>query len=238
MTLTPPSCITVDSPPSPVQIRFPGGITLEGIPTLEAGIITPLGSVQALLAAAAPALAGLQPVFLIIDAVSKITAVIQAVPQLIAGNAIEFLDALADAVKAVAALAQLQPALSMPLLLLDLINAITTALQALRDVVTEIAELSAKGDAIIAVAQAANDPDQLAVGNCVKDQADKYAEHVIASLGPIGGLMDSATQLAGLMPSPPLLPSIGDATGLDLDELADFLDTLVSAFEAVEIPGA
>lgn len=238
MTVPTPTCVTLPSPPTPLRLRFPGGITLEGIPNLEGGIITPLGSIQALLAATTPALAGLQPVFLIIDAVTKVVAVIQAVPGLIVGNAVDFLEALGEAVKAAAALAQLQPALSLPLLLADLISAMIATLQALRDEVTEFAALSTQADAIIAAAQAAGDAAMEAEGNCYKAQAEAYGQHVIASLGPMGQLMDIAGQLAGLMPSPPALPSIGDATGLDLDALADFLDTLISTFEAVEIPGA
>jgi hypothetical protein len=234
VTVATPTCTTVPAAPSPIRIRFPGGITLEGIPSLEGGTITDLGSVQALLAAATPALAGLQPVFLIIDAVTKTVAVIQSVPGLIGGNVVDFFDTLGEAVQAVAALAQLQPALSLPLLLSDLISALTTTLRALRTEVTELAAISAQADALIASA----DPNLVIEGNCYKAQAEAYGEHVIASLGPLGKLMDTATQLAGLMPSPPALPSIGEATGLDLDELGTFLDTLISTFEAVSIPGA
>ena len=238
MTLPNPACVVIPPAPAPLRIRIPGGITIEGLPNLEGGIITALGSVQSLLQSLTPAMAALQPMFLIIDAVSKLMAVLQAVPGLVAGNLPDFLQAMDEAVKAVLALAQLEPSISLPLMLSDMITAMTTALQALKDAVVELQALSTQADAVIAQAQAAGDTALEAVGDCMKAQAEAYGGHVIASLGPLGNLMDMAGQLAGLMPAPPPLPTVGDATGMDLDELADFLDTMIAAFQAVNIPGA
>lgn len=217
---------------------MPGGLTIQGIPLLNGGVITATAQIQSLLQSMGPAMAGLQPAFLVIDAIVKIMAVFDAIPGLITGNVVGFYNALADATKAVLALAQLQPALSLPLMLSDLIGALTTALVALKEEVVALQAMSAQGDALIAQAQAAGDAVLEGVGQCLKTQADAYNAHMIASLGPIGQLIDMATQLAGLMPSPPALPTVGDATGLDLDGLADFLDNLIAAFRAISIPGA
>ena len=176
--------------------------------------------------------------FLIMDVIFKMMEVFKSIQGLLTGDVVSFIKALNEAKDAVVALAQLQPALAIPLLLADLIAAMTTALQAFRDEVAKLQASSAQADAIIAQAQSAGDANLEAVGVCIKAQADAYGTHVIAGLGPMGQMMDIATQLAGLIPSPPALPSIGDATGLNLDELADFLDNLITVFQAVDIPGA
>ena len=232
-----PTCPTVPEPPPPLRIRIPGGITIEAIPPLEGKIITPLGAVQALLNQLGPAMAALQPIFLIVNAVNSLIEVIKAVPGLVGGNIPDFITALNDAIEAVAALLQFQPALSLPLLIADMINAIVTVLTALRDVVTQLQALEAQGAAVVAQAQAAGDAALEAAGNCMLQQASAYEAHVTASLGPLEHLLDTVKTLAGLMPSPPEIPGIGDAPS-GLDALADFLDGLIAVFSVIEIPGA
>jgi hypothetical protein len=204
---------------------------------MEGKVITPLGAIQALLNQAGPALAALQPIFLIINAVNSLIEVIKAIPGLITGNVPDFITALNDAIDAVAALLQFQPALSLPLLIADMINAIETILIALRDLVTQLQALESQAQAVIAEGQAAGDAALEAAGDCMQAQATAYEAHVSASMGPLNSLLDMLKILAGLMPNPPEIPSIEDAPS-GLDALAAYLDALIEVFSAIEIPGA
>ncbi len=238
MSLPPPGCPSIPEPPEPLRIRIPGGITIEAIPPMEGKVITPLGAVQALLNQLGPAMAALQPIFLIINAVNSIIELIKTIPGLITGNVPDFIEALDKAIDAVAALLQFQPSLSLPFMIADMLNAIVTILTALRDLVNQLQELESKGQAVIAEAQAAGDAALEASGECIVAQADAYSAHVTASLGPLNHLLDMLQILMGLLPNPPPeIPGIGDAPS-GLDALADFLDDLIQVFSAIEIPGA
>lgn len=238
MTVTPPACPAIPSPPEPIRIRIPGGITIEALPPIDGKIITPLGAVTALLNQLGPAMAALQPIFLVMDAVTKVVEVIKAVPALVGGNVVDFFEKLNEAIDAITALLQFQPALSLPLLIADMMNAMVTILTALRDLVTQLQALQTRAQAVIAEAQASGDAALEASGECMQLAADAYGEHVTASLGPLEHLLDMVKLLAGLMPNAPEIPGIGDTTGLDLDGLADFLDDLIEIFSAIQIPGA
>lgn len=233
-----PTCPTIPEPPESLKIRIPGGITIEAIPPIDGKVITPLGAVTALLNQLGPAMAALQPIFLIINAVSSIIELVKTVPGLITGNVPDFIKALDEAISAVAALLQFQPALSLPFLIADMLNAIVTILTALRDLVTQLEKLESDGQAVIAQAQAAGDAALEAAGDCMVQQAALYEAHVTASLGPLNSLLDMLQILMGLLPSPPPeIPGIGDAPS-GLEALGEFLDGLIAVFGAIEIPGA
>jgi hypothetical protein len=64
---------------------------------MDGKIITPLGAVTALLNQLGPAMAALQPIFLVMDAITKVVEVIKAFPTF-ATNPVEFFDKLNEAI--------------------------------------------------------------------------------------------------------------------------------------------
>lgn len=238
MTISAPSCIVIPPPPALPTITMPGGLKLQGFPALTGGMITDLSAIQSLLNQMAPAMAALQPVFLIIDAIVKIMAIFNTIPGVVVGNVVDFFDSIKEAVEAVIALVQIAPAFSLPVMISGLIGNLATLLRALRSVVVDLQADTAKGNAIVAQATAEGDAALLDVGNCILAQSAAFQAHVLASLGPAGQLLEAATALVGMMPAPIELPSLGDASGLDLDALGDFLDNIATVLEAIQIPGA
>jgi len=111
--------------------------------------------------------------------------------------------------------------------------------RAVKELVESSVALSAEADAIVAGALAQVPPNVKlqAVGTCVQAQADQMLAHAGASLGPVGGLMETAQGLLDLVPGMPGLPSVEDMTGKSAQEMLDALDVLIAVLDALQIPG-
>jgi hypothetical protein len=208
------------------------------MPALDGGVITELGAVNSLMVQLGPAMAGLQPVFTIINAVTSIFDLVAAVPALVAGDVPGFISKLQKATGAIVALARLQPAVAIPGLINDLLGVMVAALTAYKDVLTTLQSQVTQANNIISQAQAIGDVNLEAAGNCMLNQAEAFGEHIGASMGPFGSLLQVAQSLLSLVPTgTPALPEVGDQSSLGLDDLADFMDDLISVLSAIRIPG-
>lgn len=230
-----PDCPTLPEKPTVLSVRFPGGLKMSSLPPLDANILTEIGAVQSLLTQLAPALAALQPIFTIINAVTTVFDVIKAFPSF-AVQPQEFFDKLKKATVALSELASLYPPVAVPLTIRDSIQILLASMQALKSQVSALLEMSAEADALIQQAQSIGDVKLEAVGNCKKQLAESFGEHAGAALGPLGQLMDVMRALMDLTPAGgDQLPSASDASGESLEALDELLDTLIEALEAVNI---
>jgi hypothetical protein len=193
-----------------------------------------------MLTAIGPALAGLQPVFILIDTVVAIKDTIEAIPGLIALDIQPFTNALARVSEGVAKMGAMAPQVAVPIAVSDFLSVALAMVRAVKTMVEDSAALSADADSIIAAAAASVPPNVKlqATGTCIQAQADKLLEHANASLGPVGGLMGAAQGLLDLIPGMPSLPAVSDLTGSSAEEAIAALDALIAALELVQIPGA
>ena len=240
MSVPTPTCVTIDPPPSPLTVRFPGGLSLQSTPISTGAIITDLSNVQSMLAQLGPALAGLQPVFTLIDTVAAIKDTITAIPGLIVGDLDTFLNALERVVEGVGTLATMAPPLAVPAMVSDVLGVVTAALESLVDVVDQVIDMQTNAQSVIDQAQAMDPPstDLEAVGNCQMDNADLLLEHAVAGVAPIAALLTTAQTLLDLVPGMPTLPGIDDMTGQSAEQVRSTLTTLIEVLESIRIPGA
>lgn len=224
-------CLSLGVTPQNLSITFPGGASID--PQLpDLAFADPMRLSKQLLAQANAALAPLGPVFNLLDTVLALHAVVKSIP-----DAITHLDpgAITEALPALAAkaatLAKLVPQLSVPLLVLGLIDVLLAYLdglaEQLRAILAQQARIQRAADRAVALGNA---PLQIVVG-C----AAEYIEAQLASLGatvaPVNrfiGLINVFAELAGLA----ALPTIGEL-GADLASDLALLDALAAQLHAL-----
>lgn len=181
--------ITVECPsipplPDPLEITLPGGVTLAHINLLD--IIQ-------------PALAPLVPLFNIVDTVVTIFNCLKAVPEVIT-NPSGIVECLGDLGKAVGKLLRLIPQLSVPLMIIGLIDMLTATLKQAR---SQFVHLNSQAEQITEAVDKAknlNDATLMAVAQCAEANVAQEAANVgkqLESLGQLLGLINLFTGLIG-----------------------------------------
>lgn len=217
------------------EIRLPGGPILKALPQSsepDDGAVT-----RALLGQAMTALAPLLPVFKVIDAILALKDFAAAVPEAVTNfDPSGLFSSLQRVASAADALAQLVPALSIPILARDLVAVLARYLGTIE---TDLASIQ---EQIQNAARAATEAAQLEADapagatalreteSCVLQQAQDRLQAVTAAAGPVASvlqLLGLLTQLAG-MPSPPSL----DLAGGDVDAVLEAVAGARSALEA------
>jgi hypothetical protein len=208
------------------------------IPASPSGVVTELLQVQAMMAALSPALAAIQPALKVIDAVVSLFEVVKAVPTLVLGDVQGFVDALATCAQKMASLSSIVPQLSVPAMVLDVIQVLATFCRATADQLRGIGSVLSSAEALKAHAVASGDAALQAAAECSIAQADSMLSHATASMGPFGSLLGLVTGLISMLPSPVELPGVPDLDGLTPTEAAEALDFLADVLGAIQIPGA
>jgi hypothetical protein len=229
-------CTVVQPPPSPISIRFPGGITIKAMPLSSEVIATELNYVQSLMAQATPLLAAFQPVFILIDLGVALLDTVTSIPGLIVGDVDTFLDALERVQSNVAKLTGLAPQAAVPVLVRDLVAFLVAVLDVLDQQLAAVEAAEAEVAAIQAMAEAApaaykdfafEDRD------CAQAQAEAMLAHVIAATGPIQNLLLIIGVISKLVQGLPGMPELGDLTGQSTAEVKAALAELREALELV-----
>ena len=241
MAVDRPTCTPPPPPPTTIQIRFPFGITLESMALSNTLVATQLNHVQSLLAAAVPALATFQPIFVLVDTVIALKDVAVSIPGLIVGDVDTFLSALERVVNGVSKLTGVVPQVAVPVLVLDLVSFLVVVLNVLIDQLDIILALEAKAAAALEAAQTAPEAyraDLLNTVQCSEEEAAALLEHAVAAMNPVQNILAIIGILTQLVQGLPGMPDVGDLTGsaedvrATLEELRDALQDLLNV-----IPG-
>jgi len=237
-----PECITIPSLPPPKEITFPGGATLGQMLAAGSEIPDPLDSVTNLLAQANSALAPLVPIFNIIDVVIALFDCVKAIPDSLGPppDPTAIAKCIPDLAEKAAKLLELIPQLSVPLLIIGIIDCIIQFLEGIKQQVQAII------DRLVAIASAASKADELGDANlqlvvdCAKGNIDIQLQAMNDSLGPINQLIAVLNIFLGLLGLPEV-PDLGaliesgdpDAAFEPLDQTIDLLKNIR---DAVPVP--
>lgn len=207
-------------------IRFPGGANLCAsppdliAPPLDELVLTFLGQANA-------ALAPLNIIFDIINALSSVVDVFKAVATL---NPAEILEALDTLIDAISGLLNILPPLSVPALIKDLIEALILYLQGFVDRLEALQIQQVKIDTARTLAIDLNLTDLLSGVICAENQFSDITLNLQSSVGPVNSIIQLINFLGSLIGLPPL--EIGDITG-SLDEMIDAINVLISILRSI-----
>jgi hypothetical protein len=205
---------------APLSITLPGGASVGGVPLLVGP--DPLTQALAASAAAGPALAPLMPAFRLIDAVLSLKDFVEAVPKVLV-NPGAIIEAGAKFVQKIAALAGLIPQLSVPLMLVGVIDVVINLLQGL---VTMLLRIQQQELAIAAAGELVADVPSLGpIVAAASTQTDVARANVIAAAAGAGPLLVTINLLSGIVGLPPISAS---PTGGTTDELLDSLQGVIN----------
>lgn len=219
-------CPTVASSGEPLSVRFPGGVTITAsLPGVQA---PSLNLSQQLMAQASGALAPLAPVFNIIGALTALKDFVQA----LVTNPFEIADAATDLFEKLGALASLVPALSVPALVLDLLDVILAYLGGVGSTLEALAAQEERIATASAIAERDNLDELRQAVDCADEQLAGVLENLQATAGPVDSLISLINLFVGLVPGLPEIPSLGDL-GDDLSTAAETINDLVETLQSI-----
>ena len=216
-------CVELTVTPQRLSVIVPGGASLD--PELpDLGPADPMRLAKQLLAQANAALAPLGPVFDLIDVGLALVEAVKAIPDAISHlDPGKITDALPELAQKAAKLAPLVPQLSVPLLVVGLIDTLLAFLDGLvvhlRALIGQQARIQKAADRAASLGNA-----QLqAVADCSRHHVDAQLQSLSESLAPVNrfiGLLNMLGQLAGLGPLP-TLSDLGADPAAALQPIAD-----------------
>lgn len=228
-------CPTVEVSNQGLSVRMPGGPILSvAVPQTSP---TDLAVAKNLITQANAALAPLAPLFNTIDAVLAVKDFAEAVPDLLT-NPSAVVQAVADLVEKVDKLAALVPQLSVPILAVDLIDVIITALSGFIDQLGTIVEQQIKIAAALTTAETPGNEGLVEIAACAQTLNDQVMADLAAGAGPLNqviGVLNLLLELAGLDPIPDLA-EIGDDAEAAIDQLGTVVETLGTLRDAIPVP--
>lgn len=220
-------------------VTFPGGAQIcaqfPSIPTDNGEAIKQaLASVNA-------ALAPLTPIFNIIDAIIAVFACVQAIPDAITNlDVAGIVECVPDMVEKVQKLLALIPQLALPLLLIEVIDCMIKALEALKLQLTRIAQ---EFQRIIAAGLAAAEPGNVAlrtIVDCAELDLDAFLEFANAGIEPLNRLIGLISAFLGLLGIDALAPVafITDPTLIEasLQPLCIVIDSFKTVRDFIPLP--
>lgn len=232
----PPDCAVITIGDQTAQVRLPGGAALSVmVPDIAP---SDLGITKSLLGQGNAALAPLLPVFNIIDALLAVKDFAEAVPGLIT-EPDALIEAIGALIEKISKLAQLIPQLSVPFLIVDLIDVGITALNGF---VTELEKIITQETAIADAITKANTPPVntalLEVTTCATAQVASAKQGLEEGLGPLNSFFSLLSIFLGLIGQEPI-PAIDDlgpdAQGA-IDALRGAIDVLQAIRDAIPLP--
>ncbi len=221
-------CVELTVTPQELSLTFPGGAALAAqLPDI--GIADPMQLSKQLMAQANAALAPLVPVFNLVDVALALFNAVKAIPDAITSlDPREITEALPELTRKAGKLLAIVPQLSVPLMIVGLIDMLLAFLSGLAG------QLRAIIDQQIRIQRAENRATELgnaqlqAVADCSKGHVDAQLLSLAESVAPVNrliALINVFTQLAGLGPLPDL-SKLGTDAAAALRELADTVRAL------------
>ncbi len=213
--MTLPGCKLLDESPDPFEITLPGGIAIERTNLME--VIDPL-------------LAPLMPVFNLVDTIVAIVNCIKVIPDVIT-DPTAIGDCLKELGKKVGKLLQLLPQLSIPLLLVQLIELLIATLRQVRTELLHLQQQMVQITGVIDRAMDLDDPGLLSLAFCARANLAQEAANTgkaLAGLGKLIGLINLFSSMVG----GPEIPDLSDLQGRPLDKMIEPLDATIELLEA------
>lgn len=228
------SCIQVTDNGRELCIRFPGGSRICASPP---GIIAPPPDelAQILMGQASTALAPLEPIFNMINTLVAVKDFAEAVPALLFDPS-QLVEATESLIENVNALASLAPPLSVPALLIDLLNTILQYLAGIVERLQSLVEQQVRIEEARTQAITNGLTDLLVHVECSEEQVLTILDNIQSSSGPIGSLIVAINSLGSLIGLPEI--AFGDLTGNvseTLDQISDLVTTITVARDAIPI---
>lgn len=239
-------CLEVVATPRELCVRFPvGNEVCVSLPQVNNA--DPSELLQALFGAVNSALTPLNPIFNIIDAVIAVFDCIKAIPKAITQlNPVPLLECIPNLADAIGKLLQLIPQLSLPFLIIDILDIIILFLNETRNT---IQRLNARAGRLAAANLRAAEPGNIALSlamDCINANFDADLVNLNAQMAPLNrllGIIDFVLELTGLksllekigLKVMPCLGSLSLGTGT---AALDFLINLLSLLRSIiPIPG-
>lgn len=227
-------CIDIDVVPGEVCVTFPGGAEI--CATLP-DIVPPQPDkyIRALFAQVNSALAPLQPIFNIIDAIVAVFDCIKAVSTL---DPVEIINCIPNLADKVAALLNLLPQLSLPALIAGLLEVLILYMQGTRNQIVRAIELLQR---VLDAETAATRPGNIALARvlpCALDDLDKLFQWQNEANKPVNrliGVINLFLEIIGL--SRFKIPCIGSLLA-DLPQLEaaiDLIDLLIELLRIIRL---
>ena len=243
VTIEIPACEALPSLPDPMAVTLPGGITvgqvISAVKSAPNGVDMGINIMQQV----QPALAPLGPIFEIVDAVVAVVAVVQKIPDVVGPppDPTAIAQLLPELSKKVEKLMALMPQVSVPLMVLEILDVLIQTLSALR---SQLLSLQAQmGSVTRAVARAAElgDKNLSAIAACAQGNIEQQARNMgqsLASLGRLVGLMNLFLGMIGgpEVPLDGLTAISGKSLGHAIEPLDAFIQTLKQVRKAVPVP--
>ncbi|NUP12875.1 MAG: hypothetical protein HOW73_43100 [Polyangiaceae bacterium] len=231
-------CVPLSTGPGELCVQLPGGATLCATAGFEYG--DPLAIVQGMLGQINAALTPLSPFFNTLEFVTAVGDFVKGVPEaLLTLNPEPLVTPIVDIGKAVGKLAALVPQMSVPLLIVSILDVVVVGLLGLRSEMMAMMAQQQKLAAAAARASALGNVHLQVIVDCATENLDAQMQNTNASLAPLNrlvGLLNALLELAGL----PCLQtmSIGSEIGQAALDAIDFiLDALQTAKAAIP-PGS
>jgi hypothetical protein len=211
---------------APLRATFPGGATLVA---------------RDLVMAAQPALAPLQPIFDIIDAISATLRVVQAIPDALGPppDPTGIISLLPELAEKVGKLAGLVPQLSVPIMTVNMIDGVIRELEQAQSQLRSLADLVARAAAAEQRAQELRDEGLAKLAGCAREDAATSSGNLLRGLGAVAGVLGMLRPLV-LAVGGPQLPDLSSLDGDDLGQLNAAFEELITLLRtlrgAIPIP--
>jgi hypothetical protein len=188
-----------------------------------------------------PALTPLVPMFNVIDTIVAMFNCIKAIPDTIGPppDPTALMTCLQDLGEKISKLLALMPQLSLPMLIVGLIDLVIDTLRKAR---TELLHLQQQMVQILGVIDRARDLDDaglMAIAMCAEANVNQEAANVGKSLASLGKLFGLINLFMGMVGGPEI-PDLSILAGRPLDEVIEPIDSLVEALQtarqAVPVP--
>jgi hypothetical protein len=230
-------CIALTVTPQRLTVTFPGGAALDAqLP--DVGIPGPLELAKQVMAEANSALAPLTPIFNIIDTVLAVKKVVDAIPDAISHlDPKKVSDALPDLAEKASKLLALVPQLSVPLMVVGLIDTLLLFLGGLSLQLRAIIEQQVRIQKAENRAAELGNAQLLAVASCSRGHVDAQLDSLAESVAPVNrliALVNVFCELAGVGPLPDL-SDLGHDAQAALQPLDDVVRTLKQIRGAIPV---
>lgn len=192
-------CVPIPEFPKELKITLPGGLEFSNTTGhLQLGAFE---YARAAMAQINPALAPLGPMFRIIDAVLSVQKCLTTIPEILGPppNPKKLKDALEELAKRMALVAQLAPILSVPIMVLQMIDVFIATLEAAGNELTSLARYAVRIQQ--AEIQSAHSPGLLQIIKCAKSSQDQQMtnlEHIFGTINPTIDMINLFASLAQL----------------------------------------
>lgn len=200
--------------------------------------MTGLEQMLALLGQLNSALAPLQPIFNIIDAVVAVYNCIEAISTL---DPTEILNCIPDLAEKIQKLLMLLPQFALPFTILDIIDTLISLLEGYHH---QLSSMSDYIDRILAAELAAAEPGNISIGlfvSCANADVDAFFKSLNESTKPVNRLIGLVNFFLDLIGVPFCIPPLGAFEAPFLDEILALLQQLIDLLRLlrglIQIPG-